>query len=692
MKLTPPVPNDTPDPEDSPGIFKRLVKALLIFLAIFIVAIVVLIQVVDMNTFREPITKAISDASGLDVNIGSLNLDWSGGLGLRAGEVSVFSHKGKHTLFSSEALVLKVKWAPLLDKKVEVEEAIIQKPVFLIQPQTGSTENGEPSSTINEVSSLTPQQVGLGPMKRLLMGLHLNAETVRIEDAKVLWFPTNDASVEPLQLHASLILKVNRPNEKRLDLDIRELDLHSGGLIIKGDAEAHDVLSPKGQLKVQLTGQPLNLESLSEFAAYLPPRLKNLWQQFDPTGEVTAWNLNAEAESINLFDESSLMGERFNSTLTFALNNLVIQPPADRPELRQGFTFLKGNVNWNNQKLVHDLEGETRNIPFAVKGNLDFLTTPRVQTVVRIPRVRTDFLNEWVPRDWAMEKGTMSHRVQVRGPLGQPDLLQLDGVVEGENWVIGFQRDQHLKIPLSRIKGGWHLKRGKLTISSLELTPPHGTIQAKGDYQVADRSYHLRYQGKGMRVEDFYQQNVDGGFFTKGILAGSVPEKGSPLSAVSGDISIKATAGKFYQLEPIRALLRVLNPLSVTTLNEKGLRYDSVGGDFKIAKGKATTRNGTLLSPEMKIYMAGWLDPSKNRIEMQGRFQPSQTLDKAIKAVPILGDILTGGKKGGVLETRFKLSGPLKRPKIILDAKGTLAGKGGDILRELGRLPGKLSR
>ena len=692
MKLTPPAPNDLADLENSPGILKRLFKALLIFLAILIVAVVVILQIVDMNTFREPITKALSDASGLEVNIGSLNLDWSGGFGLRASEVSVFSHKGKRTLFSSEALFLKVKWAPLLDKKVEVEEAIIQKPVFLIQPQAVSGEEGGTSSTINEVSALTPRQVGLGPMKRLLMGLHLNAETVRVENAKVLWFPTSDSSVEPMQLRASLILKVNRPDEKRLDLEIRELDLYSGGLKISGEVEARDVLSSKGQLKVQLTGQPLDLETLAEFSTYLPPHINNIWQQYDPTGEVTAWNLGAEAEEINLFNESSLKGEKLSASLTFTVNNLVIQPPANRPEFRQGFTFLKGTVNWNNQKLAHDLEGETRDVLFTVKGNLDFSAEAHLQTVVRIPRVSADLLNEWLPRDWSIEDGAMSHRAQVRGPLGQPDLLQVDGVVEGERWVIGFQRDQYLKIPLKRIKGGWHLKDGKLTIPSLELGFPHGTIQAKGNYQIPNRSYYLSYQGEGMRVEDFYQQNVDGDFSTKGVLAGSIPKRGSPLNAVSGDIGFKANSGKFYQLEPIRALLTVLNPLSVTQLNEKGLRYDSLSGDFKIAKGKATTKNLVLFSPEMKIYMAGWVDRIINRVEMQGRFQPSQTLDKAVKALPILGDILTGGKKGGVLKTRFKLVGPLKRPRVILDAKGTLAGKGGDILRELGRLPGKISR
>ncbi|QPJ60560.1 MAG: AsmA family protein [Candidatus Nitronauta litoralis] len=692
MKLDLPAPTDTPEPDNSPGFFKRFVKVIFIFFVVLVVLIFVLIQTVDVNTLREPITKALSDASGLDVNIGSLDLDWSGGMGLRAGEVSVYSQKGKRTLFSSEALFLRVKWAPLLDKQVEVEEAVIQKPVFLIQPQVSSVKPEDSSSRLNQVSALTPRHVGLGPMKRLLMGLHLNAETVRVKNAKILWFPTSDSNAEPLQFHASLVLKVNRPDEKRLDLDVRELDFSSEGFKITGEIAAHNALSPQGHFKANLKGKPLELETLSEFVDFLPPHVKEVWNQFDPSGEIKTWSLKANAEGINLFDESSLKGEKVNAGLTFDVKNLVLQPPADRPELRQGFTFLKGTVNWNNRKLVHELEGEVRDLAFTAKGNLDFSKAPHLQTVIRIPRARADLLNEWLPRDWEIEQGAMSHRVNIRGPLDQPEAFQLDGVVEGERWVVGFKRDTHLKIPMTRIKGGWNFKNETLTIPSLEIAPPNGTIKSKGQYQVSDRTYQLSYQGEGLRVEDFYQQNVDGDLATKGVVSGRIPERGSPLNAVSGDITFAATSGRFHQLEPLRALLTALNPLSVTKLNQKGLSYDSLGGDFKIARGKATTRNLALLSPEMKIYMVGWLDRIINHVEMQGRFQPSQTLDKAVKAVPLLGEILTGGKKGGVLETRFKVSGPLKRPRVTLDAKGTLAGKGGDILRELGRLPGKLAR
>ncbi len=696
MKLDLSPPANPPAAPERPGILKRLFKALALLIAVLAVLVAVLIFTVDIDTLREPITTALSDASGLDVNIGELNLDWSGGFGLRADEVSVFSRKGKRTLFSSEAFFLKVKWAPLLDKQVEVEEAVIQKPVFIIQPQAGSLKNVDPSLSGKKTVPLTEKQVGLGPMKRLLMGLHLNAETVKIEDAEILWYPLGGSPDDPLKVRASLILKVDRPEEKRLNIDINDLDLASGPLQLKGKVEARDVLSRQGRFQLKVKGQPVQLQDLAEFLRYLPAQVKKVWNQFDPAGEMTAWSLDSSAQNINLFDEASFRSDAFETKFLFAANDLVLQPPANRPELRQGFPTLKGSVTWSGQKMVHDLEGQLRELPFTAKGNLEFPekedAAPLLQTVVRVPKASSRWINEWMPRDWSIEKGVMSHRISIRGKVNAPRQFQVEGVMDGQDWVVGFEKDAHLKIPLTSIKGEWKFKNEQLSVTTLELSPPHGTVQAKAEYLHTDRSYIMDYAGKGLRVEDFYQQNVDGDFVTQGNLVGHIPRRGSPMNAVTGDISFKASSGRFYQLEPIRALLTVLNPLSVAKLNEKGLGYDSLGGDFKIAKGRATTRNLALLSPEMKIYMAGWIDRIVNHVEMQGRFQPSQNLDKAVKSVPILGDILTGGKKGGILESRFKVSGPIKRPKVILDAEGTLIGKGGDILRELGRLPGKLTR
>ncbi len=658
--------------------------------------VIVAINFVDMNSFREPITRALSEASGLDVSIGDLGLDWSGGLGLRADEVSVFSRQGNRTLFSSEALFLKVRWGPLLDKKIDVTEAVIQRPVFLIHPQPESPPPVEAVPS-QKPAPLTTAQVRLAPMKRLLMGLHLNAETVRVEDAMVLWFGEDETKKDPLEINASMVLKVHRPDDKRLDLEVRQLKVSSNSIELSGSARGENVLSASGTLQASLSGKPFDLQTLSAFLPNLPGDVKKLWDRFDPVGQMTAWKVEARAKDVNLFDDSIMEGKGVASDLQFEVHNLVFQPPPDQPELRLGFGALKGQLHWSDGKLIHDLNGDMQNIPLGVKGSLtlpgaDSKSPSRLQTVVRIVKAPAQSLNPWMPPDWTIEKGEMSHRINVRGALDNPQSMRIDGVLEGADLQLGFLRDPNLKLPLKSLKGEWKLDVKRITVPVLDLTPPHGAIKSQATYQMADRSYAVEYKAQNLRVEDFYQQNVDGDLASQGTLRGILPLKGSPLARVSGKVGVKATAGRFYQLEPLRAILTVLNPLSVTQLNEKGLRYDSLGGDFTVDKGTLATQNLTLLSPEMKIFLAGTADPVHDRVNMKGRFQPSQNLDRVVKSVPILGEILTGGKKGGVLESRFTLTGPLRRPKVTLDAGGTLTGKGNDILRELGKLPGKFSR
>ena len=59
-------------------------------------------------------------------------------------------------------------------------------------------------------------------------------------------------------------------------------------------------------------------------------------------------------------------------------------------------------------------------------------------------------------------------------------------------------------------------------------------------------------------------------------------------------------------------------------------------------------------------------------------------------AIPLLGQILTGGKKGGVIETYFDLSGTIEEPKVSLSTTKSLLQKPGRMLKGLIDIPGSL--
>ena len=136
----------------------------------------------------------------------------------------------------------------------------------------------------------------------------------------------------------------------------------------------------------------------------------------------------------------------------------------------------------------------------------------------------------------------------------------------------------------------------------------------------------------------------------------------------------------------LKNLLTLLNPTSVLNAGKTGLSYDLLAGDFKIVKGVVHTSNLEMKGPEIMLAVKGQANLVQDTINAQFKAMPLQMLDKALKAIPLLGQILTGGKKGGVIETYFKVHGKLSKPKFTLQPHKTLLEKPGSILKELFKL------
>ena len=108
-----------------------------------------------------------------------------------------------------------------------------------------------------------------------------------------------------------------------------------------------------------------------------------------------------------------------------------------------------------------------------------------------------------------------------------------------------------------------------------------------------------------------------------------------------------------------------------------------MGGDFEIAKGVIHTDNFEMKSPQVNMNVVGKANLVEDTVLAQVKAMPLQMLDKTIKAIPLLGQILGGGKKGGVIETYFKVDGKLSKPDFMLLPHKSLTEKPGSILKGL---------
>ena len=180
---------------------------------------------------------------------------------------------------------------------------------------------------------------------------------------------------------------------------------------------------------------------------------------------------------------------------------------------------------------------------------------------------------------------------------------------------------------------------------------------------------------------------MEGPLNLQGKLNGKLPEKPTEFPDIakelSGQVKLYLRDGTLPELKAVDALLTILNPTSALQTSKSGLNYESVGGDFKIVKGLVNTDNFEMKSPQINLQVVGEADLGADTVNAQVKAMPLQILDKTIKAIPLLGQILSGGKKGGIIATYFKVDGKLSAPSVTAQPHKSLTEKTGAILNEL---------
>jgi len=124
-------------------------------------------------------------------------------------------------------------------------------------------------------------------------------------------------------------------------------------------------------------------------------------------------------------------------------------------------------------------------------------------------------------------------------------------------------------------------------------------------------------------------------------------------------------------------LARVLNALSLTGLGDllssDGISFEEARADFVRDRDGIRIYDGRAWGGSLGITGQGTLDAAGGRVELGGTVVPLYGVNRVIGAVPILGDILTGGDGQGLLAANWRVSGPSDAPVVSVDAASFLA-------------------
>lgn len=181
-----------------------------------------------------------------------------------------------------------------------------------------------------------------------------------------------------------------------------------------------------------------------------------------------------------------------------------------------------------------------------------------------------------------------------------------------------------------------------------------------------DRSFRLKADDAGAFLKAF-QVYSD-------IRGGKMVIYGKPVRGVlDRNLRGKAEISDFTVVNaPV--LTNMLSILSLTGIGEvlggDGLAFDKLEADFSWLYRKGGSllvlKEGRTSGNSLGLLFDGTFDNQKREVDVAGTVVPMSAVNEIIGAIPIIGDILTGGS-GGVFAATYTIKGPSDKPVISVN-------------------------
>ncbi len=132
-----------------------------------------------------------------------------------------------------------------------------------------------------------------------------------------------------------------------------------------------------------------------------------------------------------------------------------------------------------------------------------------------------------------------------------------------------------------------------------------------------------------------------------------------------------------YRVTNMPVLAQFLSGISTSgtegLVNDQGLNFAPLIGEFMWNKEAFVINKASTSSGSLGLTTAGIIDLRKDTVTLEGQIVPVYFLNKILSAIPLIGDLLTGGEGGGVFAATYRVSGPLAKPKVSVNPVSVLA-------------------
>ena len=132
-----------------------------------------------------------------------------------------------------------------------------------------------------------------------------------------------------------------------------------------------------------------------------------------------------------------------------------------------------------------------------------------------------------------------------------------------------------------------------------------------------------------------------------------------------------------FKLVDAPVLARILTLASLTgilnVLGGEGITFEKVTGAYSAERGKLSTELMRAYGPAIGLTAEGSVDLDADAVSVNGTVVPAYSVNRVLGAIPLLGDILTGGEGEGVFAVTYGVSGPIENLDVSVNPLSVLA-------------------
>jgi hypothetical protein len=176
--------------------------------------------------------------------------------------------------------------------------------------------------------------------------------------------------------------------------------------------------------------------------------------------------------------------------------------------------------------------------------------------------------------------------------------------------------------------------------------------------------------GKNFKVtSDNFGQLLQGLGITNTVKDGDLSIDGESSADEPRVVKGKVKIGSFVvtDLPVLAGLISAVTPFGFTDLLNRSASFDHLTSRFRWDGNSVDLIKLNAAGKSIGINADGKIDIDANRADLHGTLVPFSIVNRIIGIIPLLGDMITGGKGQGVLAVEYKLTGSLDSPNISVN-------------------------